>query len=80
MALEAVVQNWSAGRRDLDNHTKVHCMIDDIIRDMREARGAIKLCGGGNQPPLDVDQLKLREMTSDVAEEGCEGGSDTDSV
>ena len=54
-------------------------MIDDMIRD-REARGAIKLSGGGNQPPPDVDQLKLREMTSDFAEESSEGGSDTSSV
>ena len=69
-----------AGRRDLDNHTKVRCMIDDMIRDKREARGAIKCSGGGNQPPLDVDQLKLREMTSDFAEESSKGGSDTSSV
>ena len=55
-------------------------MIDDMIRDKREARGAIKLSGGGNQPPPDVDQLKLREMTSDFAEESSEGGSDTSSV
>ena len=55
-------------------------MIDDMIRDKREARGAIKLSGGGNQLPPDVDQLKLREMTSDFAEEASEGGSDTSSV
>ena len=30
--------------------------------------------------PPDVDQLKLREMTSDFAEEASEGGSDTSSV
>ena len=77
---EAVVENRLAGRRDLDNCAKVRCMIDDMIRDKREARGAIKLSGGGNQPPLDVDQLKLREMTSDFAEEASEGGSDTSSV
>ena len=29
---------------------------------------------------LDVDQLKLREMTPDFAEESGEGGSDTSSV
>ena len=80
MAPEAVVENRLAGRRDLDNYAKVRCMIDDMIRDKREARGAIKLSGGGNQPPLDVDQLKLREMTSDFAEESSEGGSDTSSV
>ena len=80
MALEAVVENRLAGRRDLDNYAKVRCMIDDMIRDKREARGAIKLSGGGNQPPPDVDQLKLREMTSDFAEEASEGGSDTSSV
>ena len=55
-------------------------MIDDMNRDKREARGAIKLSGGGYQPPTDVDQLKLREMTSDFAEEVSEGGSDTSSV
>ena len=39
------------------------------------------MSGGGNHPPLDVvDQLKLREMTSDFAEESSEGGSDTSSV
>ena len=43
-------------------------------------RGAIELSGGGNQPPPDVDQLKLREITSDFAEEASEGGSDTSSV
>ena len=32
-----------------------------MIRDKGEAMGAIKLSGGGNQPPTDVDQLKLRE-------------------
>ena len=51
-----------------------------MTRDKREARAAIKLSGGGNQPPPDVDQLKLREMTSDFAEEASEGGSDTSSV
>ena len=80
MAPEAVVQNRLAGRRDLDNYAKVRCMIDDMIRNKREPRGAIKLSGGGNQPPPDVDQLKLRSMTSDFAEESSEGGSDTSSV
>ena len=80
MAPEAVDENRLAGRRDLDSYAKVRCMIDDMIRDKREARGAIKLSGGGNQPLPDVDQLKLREMTSDLAEESSEGGSDTSSV
>ena len=80
MAPEAVVDNRLAGRRDLDNYAKLRCMIDDMIRDKGEARGAIKSVGGGNQPPLNVDQLKLREMTSDFAEESSEGGSDTSSV
>ena len=80
MAPEAVVENRLAGRRDLDSYAKVRCMIDDMIRDKREGREAIKLSGGGNQPPPDVDQLKLREMTSDLAEESSEGGSDTSSV
>ena len=53
MAPEAVVENKLAGRRDLDECAKVQCMIDDMIKDKREARGAIKLGGGGNQPPLD---------------------------
>ena len=41
------------------------------------------MCVGGNRPPPDVDQLKLREMTSDFAEEaseGSEGESATSSV
>ena len=80
VAPEAVVENELAGRRDLDNYAKVRCMIDDMIRDKGEARGAIKLSGGGNQPPPDVDQLKFREMTSDFAEEASVGGSDTSSV
>ena len=80
MAPEAVVENKLVGRRDLGNYAKVRCMIDDMIRDKREARGAIITSGGGNQPPPDVDQLKLREMTSDFAEEVSEGGSDTSSV
>ena len=80
VAPKAVVENRLAGRRDLDNYTKFRCMIDDMIRDRWEARGAIKLSGGGNQPPPDVDQLKLRVMTSDFAEESSEGGSDTSSV
>ena len=79
VAPEAVVENRLAGRRDLDNYAKVRCMIDNMIRDKREARGTIKLSGGGNRPPPDVDQLKLREMTSDFAEESSEGGSDTSS-
>ena len=77
--LPAGVENRLAGRRD-GQYAKVRSMIDDMIRDKKEARGAIKLSGGGNQPPLDVDQLKLREMTSDFAEESSEGGSDTSSV
>ena len=76
MAPEAVVENRLAGRRDLDNHARVRCMIGD----KREARGAVKLSGGGNQPPTDVNQLELRVMTSDFAEEVSEGGSDTSSV
>ena len=55
-------------------------MIDDMIRDKRDARRTINLSGGINQPPPDVDQLKLREMTSDFAREVSEGGSDTSSV
>ena len=80
MAPKAVVASRLAGRRDLDNYAKVRCMIDDMIRDEREARGAIKLSGGFNETAPDVDQLKLREMTSDLAEEASEGGSDTSSV
>ena len=76
MAPEAVVENRLAGRRDLDNYAKVRCMIDDMIRDKRGSEGAIKLTGGGNQPPLDVHQLKLREMMSDSTEELSEGGSE----
>ena len=48
VAPEAVVQNRLAVRRDLNNDAKVRCMIDDMIRDKREARGAIKMSGGGN--------------------------------
>ena len=40
VAPEAVVENKLAGRRDLDNYAKVRCMIDDMIRDKKEARGA----------------------------------------
>ena len=43
MAAKAVVENKLSGRRDLDNYSKVGCMIDDMISDKREARGAIKL-------------------------------------
>ena len=75
-----MVENRLAGRTEVDNNAKVRCMIDDMIRDKREARGAIKLSGGGNQPPPDVDQLKLREMTSDFEGESSEGGSDTSAV
>ena len=35
MALEAVVENTLAGRRDLDNYAKVRCIIDDMIREKR---------------------------------------------
>ena len=69
-----------AGRTDLDNHAKVGCMIDDVVRDEREAREAVTLSGGGHQPPPVVDQLQLREITSDFAEEVSEGGSDNSSV
>ena len=44
-AREAVVENRLAGRRDLDNLASVRCMIDEVIRDKREARGAIQLSG-----------------------------------
>ena len=47
MAPKAVVENRLAGRRDLDNFAKVRCMIDDMIRDKREARGAINFSGRG---------------------------------
>ena len=80
IAPKARFENRLAGRRDLDNYAKVRCMIDDMIRDKREARGAIKLSGEGNQQPTDVDHLKPREMTSDFAEEVSEGGSGTSSV
>ena len=69
LAPELVVENRLASRRDLNNWAKVHCRIDDMIRDKREARGAIELSGGGNQPPPDVDELKLREIMSDFAED-----------
>ena len=42
MAPEAVVENRLAGRTDLDNYAKVRCMIDDMIRDQREAKEASK--------------------------------------
>ena len=45
---KTVVENRLAGRRDLDNYAKVRCMIGAMIRDS-EARGAIKLRGGGKQ-------------------------------
>ena len=79
---EAVVENKLSRRRDLDNQAKVRCLIDDMnmIRDKGEASGAIKLSGGGSQPPPDVDQLKLRQMTSDFAEESIQGWSDTSSA
>ena len=51
LAPKAVVENGLAGRRDLDNYAKVRCMIDDTIRDKREARGAIKMSGRG-QPAI----------------------------
>ena len=80
MALEAVVQNRLVGRGDVETYVKVRCIIDDMIRDKREARNTIKLSGGGSQPPPDVDQLKLREMTSDFFAEASEGGSGIGSV
>ena len=36
--------------------------------------------GRGNQPPPNVDQWKLREVTSELADEASEGRSDTSSV
>ena len=49
MAPEAVVENRLSGRRDLDNYAKVRCMIDDMVRDKRKARRAIKLSGAGRR-------------------------------
>ena len=43
LAPEAVVENELAGRRALDNYAKARCMIDDMIGDKREARGAINI-------------------------------------
>ena len=43
-------------------------MIDDMVK------------RGGDQKPIDVDQLKLREITSDLAERESEGKSDSSSV
>ena len=63
LAHEAMVENRLAWRRDLDNFTKVRCMIDDMIMDKRVARRAIKLSGGGNQPPPDVDQWTQESST-----------------
>ena len=73
MACETEFENRLAGRRDLDNYAKV-------LGDKGEARRAIKLGGEGNQPPPDVDQLKLRWVTSDLRDEASEGGSDTGSL
>ena len=73
MAPEAVVENKLAGRRDLDDCAKVRCKMDDMSRDKGEARG-------GNQPLPYVDQLKLREVTLDLADGSSEGRGDTSSV
>ena len=43
MAPDAAVENRLGGRRDLDNYATVRCMVDDMMRDKREARRAIKL-------------------------------------
>ena len=39
MLPEAEVEHRLAGRRDLDDCAKVRCVIDDMIRDKRQARG-----------------------------------------
>ena len=69
MAPEAVVEKRLAGRRDLDNYAKVRCMINDMIRDKREARGAIELSREDNQPPTD------RPAEAQRVDVGLRGGS-----
>ena len=64
MAPGAVEENRLARRRDLNTYKNFPTMIDVMIRDKRETRGAIKLGGGGDPLPPDVDQLKLREVAS----------------
>ena len=42
-APNSTVRFGLAGRRDLGNCVEIRCMIDEMIRDKREARGAIRL-------------------------------------
>ena len=60
MPREAVVENRLAGRRNLDNYTKVPCMMDDMIGD--------RLGGGGRrkeeEPSNSVEGAINRRRTS----------------
>ena len=60
MAPEAVVEDRLAGRGDLDNYAKVRYMIDDVIRDKREARGAIKSAAGCRSVETPRNDVGLR--------------------
>ena len=73
MAPEAVVHRL-AGRRDLDTE-KIRGVFDDMIRDRREARGAIKLSGGGD--PMEVGWLRFRDVVSEAPVEGSIGDGES---
>ena len=63
MVPEVVVENRLAGRRDLDDCAKVRCMIDDMTRDPESGEGGA----------INRHQLKLREVTLDLADGSSEG-------
>ena len=60
VSFRVVVENRLAGRRDLDNYSKVRCMMGDMIRDQREATGRDQIewrrqPDGARRRPVDVN-------------------------
>ena len=44
---------------NLDTCEKNRGMVDDMIKDRREAKGEIKLTGGSGPMPMEVGQLRF---------------------
>ena len=73
MALEAVVDNWLAGRRDLDNREKARSMSDYMIRDTRK----VQFIWGSDATRFrqTFERLMLREMIVDQNNKARDGRS-----
>ena len=72
MTPEAKMAKRLAGRRDRDNYAMPRSMVDDKIRDKKEARGAIEQSGKSDLMLMGVGKLRVSEMVSEDPDEESE--------